>query len=571
MFKRKKSFFLFLILLFSSALLLSQELVVINGDEVRRFKEPNILLFNGRVFVSMETLENMGITVVYSKENAKGFIINGKSLLAFDVLKGTASIDLIEDYHNVVFPRNGRIYVDLKLMADYLRYRYVKGWAHYLIKGNLPSLISLSYVKDKKLMLNFQKIDDPKRILNVERKSNVIEIRIFPCTIKGKIENRDDLRINSDGLTVIIEIRFDKPTLFNMASLGSRTVILNFTPFPSQYEDYKVIAPGVVWYRKEENFGRFKLRVNYLEIDATKDFEAVPAFSKKGIGSLERLTEMVKEEGGIAGVNGNYFDPLAGFPIGIVVKNGKVLSIPYGGRPMLVETFSGDYYIVSTSAEVNVKLKDRFLLVKAMNNPSKSNCVVYTHEYSKPIPKRENYVYFVVERGKVISRSYVEKAPKDGYVVAVSKDLERYVEDVSIGDESSIYLDLGTFPFAVKNAVEGGPRILEGGKIIEYIEEEKMRYGGGIIVKRAPRTVVATKPPSKLVFMVIDGYQLKSSGLTFEELADFLLKKGYIDAMCLDGGSSSVMVVEGRVVNNPPRGSEPRISVGIVIKKKSWR
>ncbi|HDM70332.1 MAG TPA: hypothetical protein ENG58_02870, partial [Thermotogales bacterium] len=100
-FKRKKSFFLFLILLFSSALLLSQELVVINGDEVRRFKEPNILLFNGRVFVSMETLENMGITVVYSKENAKGFIINGKSLLAFDVLKGTASIDLIEDYHNV--------------------------------------------------------------------------------------------------------------------------------------------------------------------------------------------------------------------------------------------------------------------------------------------------------------------------------------------------------------------------------------------------------------------------------------------------------------------------------------
>ena len=127
---------------------------------------------------------------------------------------------------------------------------------------------------------------------------------------------------------------------------------------------------------------------------------------------------------------------------------------------------------------------------------------------------------------------------------------------------------MGSFPFTVKNAVEGGPRILENGKVISYIEEEKKRYNAGIIIKRAPRTIVAIKPPSKLVFIVIDGYQSDSSGLTFEELADFLMEKGYIDAMCLDGGSSSVMIVEDKIVNEPIRRGGPSISVGIVIKKK---
>jgi len=104
--------------------------------------------------------------------------------------------------------------------------------------------------------------------------------------------------------------------------------------------------------------------------------------------------------------------------------------------------------------------------------------------------------------------------------------------------------------------------------VISYIEEEKSRYNAGIIIKRAPRTIVAIKPPSKLIFIVIDGYQDDSSGLTFEELADFLMTKGYIDAMCLDGGSSSVMVIEDRIVNEPVRKNGPSISVGVVIKKK---
>ncbi|HNY81839.1 MAG TPA: phosphodiester glycosidase family protein, partial [Thermotogota bacterium] len=83
---------------------------------------------------------------------------------------------------------------------------------------------------------------------------------------------------------------------------------------------------------------------------------------------------------------------------------------------------------------------------------------------------------------------------------------------------------------------------------------------------RTPRTVVAIAP-NKLVFIVIDGYQSSSAGLTIEELASFLISKGFTDAMCLDGGSSSTMVVKSRVVNNPP-GGEPEIPVGLLVKPK---
>ncbi|WP_435921855.1 phosphodiester glycosidase family protein [Paenibacillus sp. DYY-L-2] len=72
---------------------------------------------------------------------------------------------------------------------------------------------------------------------------------------------------------------------------------------------------------------------------------------------------------------------------------------------------------------------------------------------------------------------------------------------------------------------------------------------------RAPRTVIGNYKDDQLLVMVIDGRDENgSSGATLAELQAKLLKLGVQDAYNLDGGGSSSLVVNGRVVNHPSDG-----------------
>jgi len=49
----------------------------------------------------------------------------------------------------------------------------------------------------------------------------------------------------------------------------------------------------------------------------------------------------------------------------------------------------------------------------------------------------------------------------------------------------------------------------------------------------------------------VDGRRQDSVGMSLEELTDFMKALGASDALNLDGGGSTTLVVDGRVVNRP--------------------
>lgn len=72
---------------------------------------------------------------------------------------------------------------------------------------------------------------------------------------------------------------------------------------------------------------------------------------------------------------------------------------------------------------------------------------------------------------------------------------------------------------------------------------------------RAPRTVVGNFKNDQLLFLVTDGYDEKGgSGATLTELQDLLASLNVYDAYNLDGGGSSSLVFEGKVINSPSDG-----------------
>ena len=65
-----------------------------------------------------------------------------------------------------------------------------------------------------------------------------------------------------------------------------------------------------------------------------------------------------------------------------------------------------------------------------------------------------------------------------------------------------------------------------------------------------PRTAIGQRSDGAMLLLVIDGRQAVSLGATLQDLAEIMLKFGVVNACNLDGGSSSLMWLQGDYINN---------------------
>ena len=70
-------------------------------------------------------------------------------------------------------------------------------------------------------------------------------------------------------------------------------------------------------------------------------------------------------------------------------------------------------------------------------------------------------------------------------------------------------------------------------------------------------------------FIEVDGRQNKlSAGMTLAELSDYMLKLGCTDALNLDGGGSSTIWLNGKVMNSPCFGYLRNMATTLVMVRK---
>jgi len=85
---------------------------------------------------------------------------------------------------------------------------------------------------------------------------------------------------------------------------------------------------------------------------------------------------------------------------------------------------------------------------------------------------------------------------------------------------------------------------------------------------RAPRTVIGKYKDDQIIIMTADGYNENgSSGATLKELQDKMYNMGVTDAYNLDGGGSTSLILNGRVVNRPSDGNLRPVATNFLFFK----
>ena len=328
------------------------------------------------------------------------------------------------------------------------------------------------------------------------------------------------------------------------------------------------VTDGVKHIKLTKYYSGRPVRINVVEVDfnLAKDLELTPALSSsQNLKSRRTITTIAKNNNAIVALNGTYFKPQTGVPLGTLMIDEKMYTGPIYDR-VAMGIFDDGFDIARVQFTSTVKGSGHTINVNNINQPRmlSTHVIVYTPEWGKYSPYAPKYgVGLLVVDDKIVKASANPiQIPDNGYVISgPKKQLYQLLE------KKKVKLDIKTTPEwkGVKHIISGGPYLVKNGEVFVDMTAQKLGSIGG----RNPRSAIGYTADNNFILVAVDGREGSSIGMTLMELANFMKSIGCVNAMNLDGGGSTVMYVNGQVVNKPQaRGGIP-LSNAIILSKTS--
>ncbi|MEU2674568.1 phosphodiester glycosidase family protein [Streptomyces sp. NPDC007164] len=338
-------------------------------------------------------------------------------------------------------------------------------------------------------------------------------------------------------------------------------------------------------------------RIDVLTIDPDRFRGGLRASYGSDLENREKTSELAAAAGATAAVNGGFFvlDPSAGAPgdpAGIGVYDGRLLSEPVNGRPGLVMRGSGRHSavtrlswagrVVGRSSQpldgidrvpglirnCGGTADDRptSLPLHDVTCTDRDELVGFTTDYGRRTPQGDGLEAVLDARGRVLEL----RSPRGGSLpaggssvqatgtrVAELADLARVGRPLRIEGMLRDGSGRKVSPTPATSIFNGGPELVRDGRLHVTPATDGMVQSGnasfyyGWVHKRNPRTLAGVDNVGRTVFVTVDGRSTDALGLSIPESAAVAKALGLRDAVNLDGGGSTTMVVDGEVINNP--------------------
>lgn len=328
------------------------------------------------------------------------------------------------------------------------------------------------------------------------------------------------------------------------------------------------IGMGVRYGHERRGSAAGPLVINFLEVDLTHPLVELRAvLAQDTIVGRERVSSMASRSQALAAANSVYF-AADGRPLGILAVDGELVSEPFAARTALgLGSNHSEIAAVRLESQV-LRLDGQRMDVSGINRPRGADeLIVYTPVYGESTNTNVYGLDAAVENGIVTAvRAGSLPIPADGYVVSGHGSARQFLESVAVGQALhwDIQMDPPWLDHGISHIIGGGPRLLRDGELDITGEEE--RFQRDILLGRAPRTALGITGEGGLLIVTVNGRKPGISvGMTLEELAAYMLELGAVDAMNLDGGGSTTMVIRDRVLNIPSDGVERPVSSSLVI------
>jgi hypothetical protein len=312
--------------------------------------------------------------------------------------------------------------------------------------------------------------------------------------------------------------------------------------------------------------------IHVLTLDPGRVRLALGRAMDEGVGT-ETASSIAARHGALAGINGGYFRTTGiyrGEPAGLLWLAGKVLSEPSRNRPGLaVANMAGGVKAAVVNLDFRAMVdagSGRTLPVNGVNRPRENDeAILFTPEFHRTTLTGPGGIEAVIVDGLVVSVHDGEGSrpiPENGFVISATGKAAAWVRgNLRPGGHADVRGEAAMDPrpgWEPEFILGGGPALVREGRPVSAADPGT--YDQGFSMKRHPRTAAGVRADGTLVLVTVDGRRpAQSVGMTIAELEGLMIELGSVEAVNLDGGGSTTMVIKGRVVNSPsdPTGERP--------------
>lgn len=359
-------------------------------------------------------------------------------------------------------------------------------------------------------------------------------------------------------------------------------LLLCSTTIYSQIELKEQIIDNGIIYKKIINV-KDTLSIDVLKIDFSKGNYSIKSVKANNLlGARETTSRMIKEFSDscnlvIAAINADFFEADGEVVNNMIyegefVKAVKFTDSPYNNfvntqfaitknnEPLIEQfVFSGNIIfsdgtiesinrINSTVDSNSISLFNKFQGVKTPSAPENWSV---SETILSPLYESGDTSFFIVKEEFQQGGNY--RIPESGFIISANNQYSSYLErNLSIGDTVKMLLKLNPFYQNIRSLTGGWPLLVNKGENIIRLNPETEGVIDRFSNNRHPRTGIGFSADSTIIYFVtVDGRQKHSRGMTLEEFSDLMIREGVYYGLNLDGGGSTVMIINNEIVNSP--------------------
>ena len=332
-----------------------------------------------------------------------------------------------------------------------------------------------------------------------------------------------------------------------------------------KYGENKIqkIEDGVVYVSLTKYINSRRIKINIAEINRNinKNLEISPIMSAN---KKAKINNIASKNDVLVAINGTYFKQDTGTPLGTLVINDEIISGPIYERVGMGISNNG-FKTSRIGFNGEIKNETTTLQINNINQPRMmfSEVLLYNKNWGeKSGSTKIGSSHIAILNNKIIAKSdYPLHIPEGGLVLSAPKTV---LKDFKLGEKVTINYNLNPNWEDIDHIISGGPYLLKDGNIFIDATSQKLQT----ITGRNPRTAIGYTKDNVMLMVTIDGRKEGLTGVTLKELANIMKNLGCYEAINLDGGSSTVMYVDGNIYTGSNIKNSTAISNALAVRVK---
>ncbi|HEY9690329.1 MAG TPA: phosphodiester glycosidase family protein [Coleofasciculaceae cyanobacterium] len=397
------------------------------------------------------------------------------------------------------------------------------------------------------------------------------------------------VQLEEDGSTLLVALdaRSALPpnsTTLDVTAAGNRTVVKIPIPEGTRPRAFTLVQPdrlvidmradwlptrsiawanGLRWRQQYVSLGAARFPVQLLELDPRQPglrLRSLPP-NANGQTGIAPLVQTIRQWEAPAGINGGYFNRNTQLPLGALRRDGRWLSGPILGRGAVGWNDAGQFLFDRLQLREQVTAGSQSWTLTTLNSGYiQAGIARYTSGWGTTYKTlSDGEVGIVVQGDRVVQQlpggaagSSSFPIPAEGYLL-VARSLASAAPALPVGTTVRLQSSSNPSGFdSLPNIIAAGPLLVKDSQIV--LDPKREGFSDSFIVEQAARSGFGQMADGRLLVVSVHN-RVGGRGPSLGEMAQLMRQLGTVNAVNFDGGSSTTLVVGGRVVDRPSRSS----------------